>query len=380
MHRKKRPARRGRTASALEKGALLSLALGDLACSQAPPTAAADASPPVVIAPAPSESAPRVDEADSDAREPLERLSPYVVLPGKIARRTLYTWTTRAQVEALAKDRVLLTRSESPEHGASYFDQVLARRAGEKDPLVMLLRTSAFARARFAWPAPWATLLGTGDESYGDELVQITLKPEAWIVVLRASVSKLEVIDLEDRPVPVAGALANPERIAAVHFIQDKPATGIATSTAGPEERMAYREFVVCNESMIASWSLHTEEIRGELEASAAAMTALGRFLRAHPAKILVPGMWHVSVASQTWKLSEPTRTPLGLYEASLAFPNQKYFPNADALLALADKLRAIPMDGPAIVQTPRAVFPRPAAPTPSPPPRVEARQRRGTF
>lgn len=379
MHRSKRPRRRGGTAAALEKGALLSLALGDLACTQPPPPVAVDAAPPVVIAPAPSaEPAPQSSEADRDARESLERLSPYVVLPGKMARRTLYTWTTRAQVEELVKNRVLLTRSESPEHGASYFDQVLARRAGEKDPLAMLLRTSAFARARFAWPAPWATLLGTGDESYGDELVQITLKPEAWIVVLRASVSELEVIDLEDRPVPVAGVLAHPERIAAVHFIQDKPATGIAMSTAGPEERMAYREFVVCNESMIASWSLHTEEIRGELGSSAAAMTALGRFLEAYPAKIQVPGMWHVSVARQTWKLSEPTRTPLGFYEASLAFPNQKYFPEAKALLALADKLRAIPMDGPMIVQTPHVAFSRPAATTPSPPPRVKVR--RGTF
>ncbi len=346
MDRRKRPWRRGGAAATLEKGALLSLALGDLACGQPPAPASAEAAPQVVIAPAPSvEPAPEGGEADRDARESLERLAPYVVLPGRIARRTLYTWATRAQVEGLAKDRVLLTRAESLEHGSSYFEQVLDRRARGKDPLAMLLRTSAFARARHAWPAPWATLLGTGDEGHGDELVQINLKPEAWIIVLRASVSEMEVFDLEDRPVPVGEALAHPERIAAVHFVQDNPAS--------PEARMAYRAYVVCNESMIASWAVHTEEIRGELGASAAAMTALGRFMQAYPANIPVPTMWHVSVARETWRRAEPTRTPLGFYEAALAFPDQKYFPSAAALLALADKLRAIPVDGPAIVHAP---------------------------
>ncbi len=308
--------------------------------------------------------------------------SRYVVSPGSIARQTLYTWTTREQIEALKKDRVLLTRSESPVHGASYFEQQLTARAEQHDALAGLLRTSAFARARFAWPAPWATLLGIGGESYGDELIEVRLKPEAWIVVFQSSSPELRVIDLENRPVATKEALAHPERIAAVYFMHDNPVSGYAASTAGLEERMGYREYVLCNESMIASWGVHTESIARELGASAEAMKALGEYLQEHPWKSRLVTDWNKAVAKGVWQEAKPEETPLALYEASLAFPHQNYLPFPGTHASLAEGLRRIRTEGPGIEHAPTAKFPSASSITPSPPPRVVKPKSpmRGTF
>jgi hypothetical protein len=380
--RTKKPLDRGRRTRALEKGALLSLALGELACSPAAPPPPADQPAPAVTIPAaPSAASSAAGPAADDAQEAIDRLLPYVVLQDKPARRTLYTWTTRAQIEEIARDRVLLTRTESAEHGASYFDQVLEKRAAAKDPLAQKLRTSAFARARFAWPAPWATFLGFPGETYGDELLQVTLKPSALIAVLRTSQPELTVVDMENRPVAVADALAHPERIAVVYFVHDTPKTGYAASMAGPEERLAYREYVLCNESMIEAFAARTPEIAQEIERSADAAQAMGHFLRAHPARSLLAASWNVAVAKEAWTRAEPVRTPRGVYEATLSFPNELYLPAAGPLIALADKLRALKTSGPPIVHQPTAAFPAPTAVKPSPPPRkVPKPGQGGTF
>jgi hypothetical protein len=80
-----------------------------------------------------------------------------VVTHDRFARRTLYTWTTKDQIEELRTTRQLLSRDESPAHGASYLDQVLYTLAQRGDPTAALLYTTAFAKMRFAWHAPWAT-------------------------------------------------------------------------------------------------------------------------------------------------------------------------------------------------------------------------------
>jgi hypothetical protein len=116
-------------------------ALGGLGCSRS-------------TAPVPTASSTIVDtstSAEPTAKEPTNptdeaaiianALAPYGVTLPNIARRTLYTWTKREQVEVFAKDPTLLTRAESPEHGTSYFEQVLDLRAQKDDALAKLLRT-----------------------------------------------------------------------------------------------------------------------------------------------------------------------------------------------------------------------------------------------
>ena len=373
-----RRTRYGRKAkSTLERGALLSIALSELACSRAPapaPPASSSPSQTVTVAPAPSTSAPAWTGPDQGEDEVMRKLAPYAVTDGSLARRVLYTWTTREQVAELEKDHVLLTRAESPQHGGSYFDQMLHVRALAKDPLAEMLRTTPFARARYAWPAPWATLFGIGGESYGDRLIRITLKPEAWIAVFMTSKKDLEVRDLSGKTVPTSEALAHPERIAGVYFLHDTPKTGYAASMAGASERIGYREYVLCNESMIDSWSIRTPEIREELLAGAAALRGLARQLFLHPQRREVTGIrWNVSVVKETFHLAEPVQTPLGLYEASLAFPFGLYEPIADSVNTVAARADKAEEDqkGPALTHTPTATFPPPSARKPLPPPRV---------
>jgi hypothetical protein len=166
---------RARAAATLEAGMAASLVFGRLSCPAGGTGSTQQGPPTVAIPPAPQES------------EALDLLRKEAVLSSAPARQTLYTWTTRAQIEELARDRVLLTRTESPVHGPAYYDQIVAARAAAGDALAQKLRTPAFAKARHAWANPWATLLGWPDESYGDELIAVTLKPEAWTLALSTS-------------------------------------------------------------------------------------------------------------------------------------------------------------------------------------------------
>ena len=360
-------------AGTLGKGALLSIALGELACGRPSGPEVAQNAPTVVTSSAPAPATSEAPPADTTALA--ARLARYAVVGRTRARKTLYTWTTRAQVEALAKDPLLLTRAESPDFGASYFDQVLHTRANAKDPLAKLLRTSAFARARFAWPAPFATSRGLGAETYGDELIRIDLKPEAWIVVLATSKPEMEVIDLEGRPVATADVLAHPSRIAVVYFVHDNPVTGYAASMAGPEERLGYREYVVCNESMIASYSVRTAEIGGELADEAKLLEDLAAHLRAHPEPTdRLFSRWNARVATETFRAAENPKSLVALFEATLSFPVEAYRPDPGALHALADRLLKLEMEAPPMTHAPTVVFPSPSAVMPSPPPRVVKR------
>lgn len=326
----------------------------------------------LTTAPAPSED---------DAAIVLEKLRPYAVLADKPARRTLYTWTTKAQIDELRRNPTLLTRSESVEFGSSYFDQVLDARAKRGEVLAKLLRTQAFAKARYAWPAPWATLLGFADETYGEELIQVNLKPDAWLVIFRTSRPDLSVVDMDNRPVPVAEALAHPERLAAGYFVHDDPVTGYAASTAGPFEREAYREYVLFNESMIASYAASTDDIAREIARSADAVDAFSKYMRAHPSSRLFTTAWGAAVAKEAWTRPEPPKDLQELYEACLSFPDTPYLPSSDSLRSLVDKLRKLRPSGAPIMHNPAALFPKAAAGAPSSPPRTTATpKRRGTM
>jgi hypothetical protein len=152
-------------ARTLEASVAASLMLGKLSCP------VGERAPTTVEIPraAGSASAPPAAAADDGPLLVQVRLRDDAVLSASPARATLYTWTTREQIEELVQGRELLTRTESPVRGSAYYDQVLAERAAQGDPLAQKLRTTAFARARHAWPNPWATLLGWPGESYGDQ-------------------------------------------------------------------------------------------------------------------------------------------------------------------------------------------------------------------
>src|SRR5215216_5742962 len=130
--------------------------------------------PPVVGSTAPATADPGREAAAGLARDALHH--------DDFVRRTVYSWTTAEQIEELRKGGPLLSRAESPANGASYVEQVIYALAQAGDPTAALLYHAAFARMRFAWHAPWATRDGWPTEEYGDQLIRITLQPEAIVL------------------------------------------------------------------------------------------------------------------------------------------------------------------------------------------------------
>lgn len=275
-----------------------------------------------------------------DATVVAQRFAGYAVTLPKIARRTLYTWTKTDQVEALAKDPTLLTRAESPEFGTSFFEQILDQRAKKNEKLAQLLRSAPFAKQRYAWTAPFATSRGIGGESYGNELIKMELKPDAWFAIVKVSSPDITVVDMNDNPVKTEDVLANPQRLAAAYFVQDKPAVGYAASMAGPNDRVGYREYVVLNESMIASYSVGTPEIAAELETEIQVLEGLLRYLKTHTTQVNYFNKWMVEVTTTRWTSPPDLSSPIATYEAAIAFADYDYHPDERSLGTLIETLR----------------------------------------
>jgi hypothetical protein len=220
------------------------LAIGAPARAEPPP-------PPNVVRP-----------ALTGAAELIAALEAHTVTSADYARSTLYTWTTRDQIAALRKSSRLLVRDRSPDRGASYVELALFALAGQSDPIAKLLFTETYAKARFAWPAPWATVAGFDDEDYGDQLIAVKLKPDAIVVALTVDDGITGAHDLANRPIDLGDVAKHPERIAAIYFTAPW-----------------YREYVLCNEAMIDSWSVGTDAIARELADEAVVLDAAGAAL-----------------------------------------------------------------------------------------------------
>src|SRR5262249_44222107 len=149
---------------------------------------------------------------------------------------------------------------ESPTKGRAFFDR---RRDQTTSPVSRLFDEPALAKRRFAWSNPWATLRGWEGESYGDRLIRVTLKDQAILAVFNPDDKNPEgwrffsALGIE---LGLGEVLQHPERIAAVFHIFEGIQEG--ERTAPP-----YREYVLCNESMIASWEVDTERLRAEVAA-----------------------------------------------------------------------------------------------------------------
>ena len=131
----------------------------------------------------------------------------------------------------------------------------------------------------------------------------MTLKSEAIVLAVSTRTGVFSARDLDNAVVPLDVVKQHPERIGAVYFDTDR-----------------YREVVLCNESMIASWSVGTQNITDELEAEARAIVALAAELRAAPA---------------TPELERGFASAVAIQNATPLEPN--------ALAELAKRLRATP-------------------------------------
>jgi hypothetical protein len=139
---------------------------------------------PTQPTPQPPADSTRLEPRKDPAAELARGLAGDAVYHDKFARRILYSWTTTEQIDDLRKTKRLLVRDESPTNGASYVDQVLYALSLRGDLVAQKIYTAPFAKMRFAWPSMWATRAGWPNEQYGDQLIRITLKVDAWIAYL----------------------------------------------------------------------------------------------------------------------------------------------------------------------------------------------------
>jgi hypothetical protein len=253
------------------------------------------------------------------------------------ANRTLYSWTTAEQVAELRADpSVLLTRSETPDLGRGYaftsIDTLAARGTAPENALLEKISNELFVKVRYAWPNAWATRMGWPGEDYGDQLLRIVLKPEAWIVVVYDG-SGMAVIDTNNQLVSIADAVAHSERIAAVYFYkQEITGNGSFHVCSG-----GYREFIVGNEAMIEEWSLGTEDIRDRILADAALIDAFFADIRATPPTV-DPSSFNEDVVCN-WDAAPSGEVEF--YERALSIPSEYYMPLPQELANLSQTLRA---------------------------------------
>lgn len=268
-------------------------------------------------------------------------------------QRVFYSWTTDEQVAELRAGGPLFSRSESPGKGRGLAMTDLAMFAENAVSLEQLLAgtlaDTVFAKARFAWTNPWATVLGWPGETYGNQLLEIELKPEAWIAMF--SGNSLLVFDGEGQAVPIAQAQASPGRIGAIFFMASgSPSTGACGDGSFSRGGVGFREFVLGSMQMVQSWSLATPAIAARLASDIAALEAFQKDLPCLP----IPDRtaWTDALIC-AWAIGAPDASALGDYGFALGIPSEFYFPTTDHLSALIAALRTNTQSGEPLIVTP---------------------------
>lgn len=262
--------------------------------------------------------------------------------PSAVARRELYSWTTDEQAAALRSDQVLFTKSEQAGLGPGYaFDYLKQLTTTAPDPeqqlLASILGGDLFAKKRYAWSEPWATRMGWPGEDYGNNLLRVVLKPEAWLVVV--SNGRLDVVDLDNTPVAAGDAVEHPERIGAILFVKDGFAGGPTCNSSFVGGGNGYREYILGNLGMVEEWSLGTQEIRDRLATNISELTRFLGQLRACPTTESSV-QWNLDVVC-SWASTDPgTTDEIVAYERALAIPSSNYLPVPQQIATLIETLQ----------------------------------------
>ena len=255
------------------------------------------------------------------------------------SQRRFYSWTTDEQAAELRAGGPLFSRSESPAQGRGLaltrLSEYAARGTSPAEQLAGTLARSVFAKIRFSWTNPWATLLGFPGESYGNQLLQIELRPEAWIAIFDAG--GLSVVDAHNLPVALDMALQTPERIGALYF---QSAADLNSGYCGSfsQGAVGFREFVLGNLQMVQRWSLATPEIADRLATDIAGLQALSGEL----ACLGVPDQssWANEVSCAWGSGSRGTFGNSREYDDALAIPSELYWPSVENVAALVAALQ----------------------------------------
>jgi hypothetical protein len=255
-------------------------------------------------------------------------ISDHVFDPENLWKKELYSWTTAEQEADVRLNKVLLTVG-STEQGKGLAMDLLTEAASLDEASLEARVNELFPTFRYAWTNPWATRLGPGDESYGNRLVKMVLRDDAWVAELSGGMI-VRVVDRGGASIPLEEAALTPERIAALFFQRDAAAGGPFCGTFFGGNG-GYREFIVGNESMLESWSLGTEEILSRLEVDIAVLLEYVAAVRSCPE---VPaGDFNAEVVCRWGNSQDP-------YRESLALPSDAYIPTAENLYHLIATLQ----------------------------------------
>ena len=286
---------------------------------------------------APSPQAPSLEE----------RLDKLGVTDQRFVRKELYSWTTPDQIAKLRQTRMLLVATAKTRGGPSPYSSLLirlSRGTGEsRDVARLLSEHPGLSKRRYAWPSPFATSVPLGERSYGHALVHIVLKDNSFVAKLDPLEKDVfSFVDLDNNPVATSEAIAHPERIAAVFHVRRKP-------DAGPR----FREYIVCNESMIEQWSIGTPHERAIVAENVALVDALLR----SPLITALDTNTPLDAAS-AWSAHSDKPTLLDAWRRAIAFDSPKYKPSRDTLGAITTSLAAYDPAGDPLEHKPSVVFP----------------------
>jgi hypothetical protein len=272
-----------------------------------------------------------------------------VIDGASIAQRELYSWTTADQLATLRADHQILNTTESQGLGPGYAATAIQQLAAGSAPgheLATILAGDLFAKKRYAWPFPWATRMGWPGETYGDQLIYIRLKAEAWVALIVNG--QVSVIDMNNAPVALADALATPERIGVIYFVKDAAEGGASCSSGGSFSSLptgtGYREYILGNEAMVESWSVGTQAMLDRLNGDIDRITTFLERVRPCPdardAASFNPQVvcgW----SSLTPLYDRETLDERAAYLAALAIPSENYIPAPAQLTSMIDALTA---------------------------------------
>lgn len=275
------------------------------------------------------------------------------------AASVFYSWTTAEQVAEIKSTKAIFTRTERPGLGPGHAMDLFASLASDKGDtgqLAALLAGNTFSKARYAWTAAWATRMGWPDESYGDQLLRIELRPEAWI--LRFTGGVFTAFDQSNNQVAIDTVRATPERIGAIYFVQNKiyvpcdldsgAGSPYGHSSFGGTCARGYREYILGSDAMVASYSHGTADIQAEIARGRDLLTRYRARTTWRPSDEPSPWNdgypWNARVV-EGWSSSTSQCSEDEAYRNALAIPSDLYAPTQDKLQAILDTLQNDPFE-----------------------------------
>lgn len=206
-------------------------------------------------------------------------MNSYAVFNEECVVKELYSWTTLEQANMIRTNQKVLFKSSSEKYGPSAYDMLLEKYKKEGDEIAGLLLNDLFAKKRFAWPHPWATVRGYPEENYGNQLIRFTFKDEAIVGSFISSDQDtlFRFYDMKGKRLTLDYVKQNFDRIAYVYFVNVRNTDKKMMHYRGTMKRRAnvvkrsngpfpYREYVICNEEMLKEVSLGTEIIKNKME------------------------------------------------------------------------------------------------------------------